>query len=187
MRVLAQRLGSGTATLYRHFDKRAVLVARVVDEVFGEVELDADALAAMGWQAASRTIAHGMFDALGRHKNVASLLVDEVPLGPNAMAVREHCLAVLLDGGFPPEAAARSYSALAGYVLGFSIQLGSHGGAGRDANAQVSAAFHGIDPSRYPATAAVADSLPVPLHEEFSFGLDLLLEGLNQLRGTQYL
>jgi AcrR family transcriptional regulator len=33
MRVLAQRLGSGTAPYYRHFGNRAALVARVVDEV----------------------------------------------------------------------------------------------------------------------------------------------------------
>ena len=183
MRALAQRLNSGTATLYRHFHNRAALVAQVVDEVFGEVELDADELAAMGWQAACRTIAHAMFDALGRHRNVALLLVEEIPLGPNAMVMRERCLATLLDGGFAPEVAARSYAAVAGHVLGFAMQIGSHGTAGRDATAQASETFHTIDPAHYPATVAVADSLPVPLREEFAFGLDLLLEGLNQLKG----
>jgi AcrR family transcriptional regulator len=185
MRTLAQRLNSGTATLYRHFDNRAALVAHVVDRVFGEVELDAGQLAAMGWQAACRAVAHGMFDALGQHKNVALLLTEEVPLGPNAMVLRERCLQVLLDGGFAPQVAARSYAALAGHVLGFAMQLGGHGGAGRDADARVSAAFHATDPARFPATAAVADSLPVPLREEFSFGLDLLLRGLSQLRDLE--
>src|SRR5689334_21438086 len=37
MRTLAQRLESGTATLYRHFGSRAQLVAHVVDAVLGEV------------------------------------------------------------------------------------------------------------------------------------------------------
>ena len=37
MRSLAQRLGSGTATLYRHFANRAELVAMVVDRMLGEV------------------------------------------------------------------------------------------------------------------------------------------------------
>lgn len=184
MRVLAQRLGSGTATLYRHFDRRATLVAHVVDEVFGEVDIDIDALAAMGWQATCRAVAHGMFDALGRHRNVALLLVEEIPLGPNAMLLREHLLAALLHGGFAPEVAARAYAALSRHVLGFALQLGGHGSAGGDSEVEASAAFHTIDPSRYPATLAVADSLPVPLREEFSFGLDLLIEGMNQLHGT---
>jgi hypothetical protein len=38
-----------------------------------------------------------------------------------------------------------------------------------------------MDPARYPATVTVAGSLPVPLEDEFSFGLDLLLSGLAQL------
>jgi AcrR family transcriptional regulator len=183
MRTLAQRLGSGTATLYRHFENRSALVAQVLDRVFAEVELDAEELAAMGWQQACRTVAHAMFDALGRHANAASLLVEQIPLGPNAMVLRERCLAILLDAGFTPRTAARSYAALAGHVLGFAMQLRADTGTGRDADAQgVSAAFHAIDPSRFPATTAVADSLPIPLREEFAFGLDLLLDGLSRLR-----
>ena len=41
MRSLAQRLESGTATLYRHFANRSELVAMVVDRMLGEVDLDA--------------------------------------------------------------------------------------------------------------------------------------------------
>ncbi len=44
MRTLAQRLNSGTATLYRHFTSRADLVAAVVDKMFGAIELDIAAL-----------------------------------------------------------------------------------------------------------------------------------------------
>lgn len=31
-------------------------------------------------------------------------------------------------------------------------------------------------------SVAVADSLPVPLEDEFAFGLDLILDGLAQVR-----
>lgn len=34
----------------------------------------------------------------------------------------------------------------------------------------------------FPATAAVADSLPVSLEEEFAFGLELLVQGLSRVR-----
>ncbi|WNM33596.1 TetR/AcrR family transcriptional regulator C-terminal domain-containing protein [Streptomyces sp. Li-HN-5-11] len=182
MRTLAQRLGSGTATLYRHFDNRAALVAHVVDRMFGVVELSGDELLAMGWQQALRTVAHTMFDALTRHRNAACLMAEHIPLGPNAMALREHCVAVLLDSGFPPRVAAYAYATLARYVLGFAVQVDGHGGAGEPDDAQVSAVFQTVDADLFPATVTVAGSMPVPIEDEFSFGLELLLGGLARLR-----
>lgn len=181
MRTLAQRLGSGTATLYRHFDNRAALVAHVVDRMFGVVELDGDELLAMGWEQALRTGAHTMFDALARHRNAARLLVEQVPMGPNAMALRERCVAVLLNNGFPPRVAAHAYATLARYVLGFAVQVNGHA-AGQPDDAQVSAVFESMDPDHFPATVAVAGSMPVPIEDEFTFGLELLLSGLSHLR-----
>ena len=102
MRTLAQALDSGTATLYRHFGSRADLIAHVVDRVFGGVELDAAKLRTMAWQEAGKTAARAMFDALRSHPNVAPLLAEDVPLGPNAMAAREGLIGILLDNGFPP-------------------------------------------------------------------------------------
>lgn len=37
----------------------------------------------------------------------------------------------------------------------------------------------------FPATAAVADSLPVSLEEEFAFGLELLVQGLSRVRDAR--
>lgn len=182
MRSLAQRLESGTATLYRHFSNRSELVSRVVDQILGEVDLDAQELAALPWQQACSTFAHHMFDALRRHGNVAPLLIEYTPMGPNALVNRERCLAILLDNGFAPAVAAHAYATLARYVLGFAIQLSTSTGEGRQRDAELSAAFHRLDPSRYPATVAVADELPVPLADEFGFGLRLIVSGLERLR-----
>jgi AcrR family transcriptional regulator len=180
MRTLAQRLDSGTATLYRHFTSRADLIAHVVDLVFGSVEIDTTELAAMTWQEATKTAAHAMFDVLRRHRNLAPLLAEDVPIGPNALATREAFIALLLDNGFPPALAARSYATLARYILGFAIQLtGTHDEAG------VSQVFHNLDPRQFPATVKVADSLPVPLEDEFAFGLELIIDGLTQALATQ--
>ncbi|MBE8475571.1 TetR/AcrR family transcriptional regulator C-terminal domain-containing protein [Streptomyces justiciae] len=182
MRTLAQRLGSGTATLYRHFDNRAALIAHVVDRMFGAVELNGDELRAMGWQQAVRTAAHTMFDALSRHQNAARLMVEQVPLGPKAMAMRERCVAVLLDNGFRPRQAAHAYATLARYVLGFAVQVNRQEGAGQSDDAQAAAVFQSVDPDLFPATLTVASEMPIPLEEEFSFGLELLVSGLERLR-----
>jgi len=181
MRSLAQRLGSGTATLYRHFANRSELVAMMVDRMLGEVDFDADAMATMPWHQVCTSFAQQMFDVLGRHGNVASLLIGHVPMGPNALARREKILAILLANGFPPVVAAHAYATLSRYVLGFAIQLA--GSAAAEHDARLAAAFHELDPARYPATLAVADDLPVPLEEEFAYGLRLIVAGLDRSHG----
>jgi AcrR family transcriptional regulator len=173
MRSLAQRLGSGTATLYRHFANRAELVAMVVDTMLGEVTFDASTT----WDDACTSFAENMFEALGRHGDVARLLIGQVPLGPNAVHQRELLLAVLLDNGFAPETAARIYATVSRYILGFAMQVAGSATAEQH-DAEVSAAFHRLDPARYPATVTVAGELPVPLATEFSFGLRLMMAGL---------
>jgi TetR/AcrR family transcriptional regulator, tetracycline repressor protein len=178
MRTLAQRLDSGTATLYRHFNSRADLITHVVDRVFGSVELDVATLITLPWQQACKAAAHTMLDALRRHQNVAPLLAGHVPVGPNALVVRERMIAFLLSNGFPPALAARSYATLARYVLGFAIQLGSTNAELDDA--RLAKIFHDLDQNQFPATIAVADSLPVPWEDEFAFGLELLVDGLTQ-------
>ena len=184
MRTLAQQLNSGTATLYRHFENRSELIAEVVDRVFGEVDFDTEELIAAGWQQACKNVAHAMFGALRRHANVSRLLIEQVPVGPNAMLQRERLIALLLGSGFPPKLAARSYATLARYVLGFAIQLtGPETGpeaADPFDHARLSRAFHGVNPEIFPATIKVADHIPVPLEDEFGFGLDLVLDGLTQ-------
>jgi AcrR family transcriptional regulator len=176
MRTLAQRLDSGTATLYRHFDNRADLIAHVVDRVFGETDLDPAVFTTMSWDHACRAVAQAAFDTLSRHRNVAPLLVEQIPMGPNAMIQRERSIAVLLEGGFAPDLAAHAYATLARYVLGFAIQLA--GATDQPDNRQLTAHFRGLDPTQFPATLAVAGSLPIPLEDEFSFGLELIINGL---------
>jgi AcrR family transcriptional regulator len=178
MRTLAQRLESGTATLYRHFANRSEMIAQVVDRVFGEVEFSAEELATMGWQRACESFAHATFEVLHCHRNVAPLLVEQAPIGHNAMAQRERLLAVLLDNGFTPPLAARSYATLARYVLGFALQLSGH----ESDHEQLSARFHKLDPQMFPATHTVANYMPVPLDEEFALGLELIIDGLAKMR-----
>lgn len=178
MRTLAQRLESGTATLYRHFANRSEVIARVVDRVFGDVEFSAEDLAAQGWQRACESFARAMLEVFRRHPNMTPLLSEHAPIGPNAMAQRERLLAVLLDNGFTPQLAARSYATVSRYVLGFAMQLGGH----EFDDAKLAGHLDTLDPQEFPATLTVADYLPVPLDEEFALGLKLIVDGLAKMR-----
>lgn len=182
MRTLAQRLNSGTATLYRHFANRSDLVAQVIDRVFGEVEYDTAENRSQSWQETCKSFARKTFNVLRRHPNVAPLLIERIPIGPNAMAGREKIIALLLDSGFEPELAARSYATVARHVLGFAIQLTAPTTAGQTDDAMASNQFDGVNPTEFPATISVADHMPVPLEDEFEFGLELIINGLTQLR-----
>lgn len=178
MRALALRLDSGTATLYRHFANRTELIAAVVDRVLGEVQLDENQLRSKGWQASCRSVAGAMFESLNQHRNVAPLLMELAPIGPNALRLRERCIAILLANGFSTKRAVLFWATLAHYVLGYAIQI-NRGDAIGENRARLSAVFHGLDPLQFPATVAAADAMPIPIEEEFSFGLDLMIKGLS--------
>lgn len=178
MRTLAQRLNSSTATLYRHFPNRAALIIDVIDRVLGEVDLDPADMDTT-WRQACRRLAQATFDALSRHRNVAPLLADHPPIGPNAMALREHWFAVMLHHGFPSPQAAYSVVMIARFALGFATQLV----APPATTAQIFAALRGADVASFPATAAVAHLLPVPLENSFALGMEMVIDGLGQLRG----
>ncbi|WP_280377170.1 TetR/AcrR family transcriptional regulator [Nocardia wallacei] len=185
MRTLAQRLDSGTAVLYRAVSGRGELVGHVVDWVFGEVDFDND-VADGNWQQACRSAAQAIFDTLGRHRGIAPLLVERVPTGPNALALRERFLAILLDSGFSPESASRAYAVLARYVLGFASQLRAQDTTADAEPARLTELYRRLDPAAYRATIAVADFLPAQtLEEEFRFGLDLIIDGLTRRRETR--
>lgn len=180
MRLLAQRLNSSTATLYRHFPNRAVLMVAVIDRLLGEIDLDAEVLRSGGWRAAMRMIAGQYFAALTRHPGVARLLTDHTPTGPHAMRLREVWLDAMLHNGFPLELAVRSGALMASYVQGFAIQLtGQRATVGVDDEVLL-AAVGRPDMADFPnLSAAISAGLaPVALEDEFTFGFELILDGL---------
>jgi AcrR family transcriptional regulator len=177
MRMLAQRLRSSTATLYRHFAGKDQILVQVVDQVLGEVPRHlADLADTSPWQERLVASADALFRTLREHPKVVSLLDDHVPLGPHALAGREAAIAIMLAGGFSPEVAARAYTAVAHYVIGFAIQLPADDTTGQEKNLRDF--YRSLDPERYPATVTSASFLPSSLDDEFRFGLHLLVDGL---------
>ncbi|WP_207620881.1 TetR/AcrR family transcriptional regulator [Streptosporangium minutum] len=177
LRALAQRLGSSTATLYRHVDNRADLVGHVVERVFSEIAVDSEALEGADMSRACEHLARSLFDAIARHPNAAPLLIETVPTGPHAMAFREVCLSTLLAHGFPPATARMLAAALGRFVIGFALQLRTDADQ-QDADKQAGDRLFHVDPAVYPAISRTADEATVPLAEEFALGLDLLLRGM---------
>ncbi len=180
LRMLADALGSGTATLYRHFASKDEILALTVDRVLGEPNLsDLGALAT--WQEALTATGHRLYDALCRHPNIVSPLMAQVPVGPSGLAQRERILRALLDRGLPADLAARAFTAVSHYVIGFTAQQHGPAAAPPTAGPQLAAFYRRLDPDEYPAIAQTSHTLTsVPLLEEFRFGLELLVGGLDR-------
>ncbi|MFI6417486.1 TetR/AcrR family transcriptional regulator [Streptomyces sp. NPDC050842] len=180
LRMLADALNSGTATLYRHFDGKDEILAYVVDRVLGEAALD-DLAARADWRDAVTVTAHRVHDTLRRHPHTLPLLTAQVPVGPHGLAQRERVLSALLAHGLPSDLAARAFTAVTHYVIGFAAQ--QYGpAAAPDDGPQLAAFYRGLDPAAYPAILQAAETLTsVSVDEEFAFGLGLLVEGLAHL------
>ena len=188
MRLLAERLGSGTATLYRHLAGKDELMVYVVDRILGEVDIhtDDDTLGSTAWQEAIAGGANAFYGVLKNHPNALPLLVTQVPVGPNALAHRERSLATLLGCGFPPNLAARAYTAVAHYVVGFALQQHTPGASVGDEAANLRKFYRALDANTYPATRAAATELTsVTPGDEFGFGLQLLLDGIERTRSAE--
>lgn len=179
MRTLAQRLGSSTATLYRHFTSKDEILVHVVDHVLGELPQRLTAIRETStWQERLLAAAEALFQMLKQHPRVVALLGNHVPLGPHGLAARETAVGILLSSGFPPDLAARAYTTVAHYVIGFASQLSGQDADSPEDNQDIHEFYRALDPDRYPATVASAPFLPRSLDEEFQFGLRLILDGL---------
>jgi AcrR family transcriptional regulator len=179
MRLLAKRLGSSTATLYRHFSGKGEIFVHVLDHVFGEIPRHLAGISAGStWQVKLTGSAEAMFRTLRQHPRVVPLFDGQIPLGPHALAGREAALGILLASGFPPEAAARAYTAVGHYIIGFAVQLGSELTSGQTDNHEIREFYGSLDPAHFPATLASAPYLPSSLDDEFCFGLQLIVDGL---------
>ncbi|MFI7505067.1 TetR/AcrR family transcriptional regulator [Streptomyces sp. NPDC049687] len=183
LRMLADALSSGTATLYRHFGSKDELLALVADRILGEVRVSSEELDGLSWREAVTVSAGAFYGTLCRHPHAISLLAAQVPVGPNGLRARERLIRLFLSHGFSVALAARAFTAIGHYVIGFAIQQHGPGAPTPEDHLGLRDYYNSLDADAYPATIAASEELTsVPPDEEFQFGLDLLLDGLERIR-----
>ena len=132
----------------------------------------------MTWDQACTSFAQRMFDAFGRHGNVAPLLIGHVPMGPHAAASPGVRAGDAARQRIFAAAAARGYATLSRYILGFAMQLA--GSAPPNRMRTCPRLFIGSIRSAIPRRSRSQTTFPVPLEDEFAFGLRLLVAGLDR-------
>jgi AcrR family transcriptional regulator len=176
MRRLAERLGTGSTTLYWHVKTKDDVLDLALDAIFAEVEIPPED--GQRWRAGVTTLINGWRAVLLRHPWSAALLSRPM-LGPNVLARSEFLYATLLEAGVAePHLTAAAYG-LSNYVIGSGLMQATW-----PANAEQdvrSAARERLQAhrERYPALAAHG---PLVVEGDwdtsFALGLDWLLDGI---------
>jgi AcrR family transcriptional regulator len=175
MRRLAADLGVGTMTLYGYFRDKRELLDAVVDVAVEDFEPPPPA---RGFRAAMVGFVEAVRAWLGRHPTVVALRGEEAIVRPAAFAVSEHAMRLLLDAGFPPAEAARAFRLLFVHVFGSSAFAPRAPGPAE--RRQLEAALLTLPEDEFPAmrTAAVGAADALGGDEQFRYGLDRILDGL---------
>ncbi|MFI7641219.1 TetR/AcrR family transcriptional regulator [Nonomuraea sp. NPDC049400] len=173
MRRLAERLDTGSTTLYWHVKSKDDVLDLALDAVFGEVGLPARPEDGSGWQAPVRELIGGWRAALLRHPWSAAIL-DRPLMGPNALERTEFLYATLAAAGFAaPKPAAYS---LSNYVMGSVVMQVTW----QERDQQDTGEFLRERADRYPALAE--HGLDHVWDVTFDEGLGYLLEGMESSR-----
>jgi AcrR family transcriptional regulator len=185
MRRLARELGVEAMSLYHHVPngKQALLDA-MVDLVFAEIELPA---AGTDWKSAMRRRAMSARAALRRHPWAIGLM--ESRRTPGSANIRHHdaVIGCLREAGFSVALTAHAYSLLDSYIYGFALQEASLPVTTPQETAEVARSIMAEFPAdAYPHLAELAvQHVLQPGYDygdEFEFGLDLILDGLERAR-----
>ncbi|HEX6678330.1 MAG TPA: TetR/AcrR family transcriptional regulator C-terminal domain-containing protein [Actinomycetes bacterium] len=186
MRKLAQELGVEAMSLYHHVANKDEILDGLVDVVFGEIDLPTGEA---GWKAAMRRRAISAREALRRHPWAIGLM--ESRSTPGSANVRHHdaVLGILRNAGFTVALAAHAYSLLDSYIYGFALQEASLPFHTPEETAEVARTIMaGFPADAYPYLTEIAvEHVLQPGYDygnEFLFGLDLILDGLDRARGA---
>jgi AcrR family transcriptional regulator len=183
MRALAQELGVVPMALYKHVANKDELLDGMVDIVFSEIELPSNEL---DWRSAMRRRAISTREALKRHSWAIGMMESRHP-GPANLRNHNAVMGCLRKAGFPFEMAVHAYSVQDAYIYGFALQekdLAFETPDSAGEAAQRRAEMIGVLDD-HPYLVEIATKLPVSGYDSaavFAWGLDLILDGLDQLR-----
>ena len=185
MRKLGQELQVEAMSLYNHVANKSDILDGIVDLVFSEIALSSDAA---GWKPAMRQRAISARDALLRHRWAISLMQSRTKPGPATLRHHNWVIGSLREAGFTIDMAAHAFSVIDGYIYGFALQQANLPIQTSEDRAEVAEYILRQRPAdEHPHLAEMIEHAMKPGYDyadEFEFGLDLILDGLERLRGA---
>jgi AcrR family transcriptional regulator len=183
MRRLADRLGTGPASLYAHVSGRDELLMLLLERTAADIVIpDPEP---ERWTEQVREVAYSMRNALLPHRDLAGAAMANIPTGEHAMLYADRLLAILLAGGVDRRHAAMVIDLLPQLVVNdvyegslFARRLEQQ----PDYFEQLHAYWSSMPADRFPHVAALAEEIGGTGEDEgeirFAFALDLFITGL---------
>src|SRR5919108_1697999 len=184
MRKLAQELGVEAMSLYRHVRNKGEIVDGMIDLVFGEIGLPP---AGVDWKRAMRQRALSAREVLARHPWAIGLMESRSTPGPATLQHHDEVIGCLREAGFSIAMASHAYSVLDSYIYGFALQQASLPFKTSNEAVEVADSIRRQFPAdAYPHLVELAVKHVLQpgydYADEFGFGLDLILDGLERAR-----
>jgi AcrR family transcriptional regulator len=186
MRKLAQELGVEAMSLYHHVANKDDILDGLVDAVFSEIDVPSGEA---GWRDAMRRRAISAREALRRHPWATGLMESRSTPGSTNLRHHDTVLGILRNAGFSIELAGHAYSLLDSYIYGFALEEATLPFQSPDEAAAVTETImRSMSPGEYPyLTEFAVEYVLKPGYSygnEFEYGLDLILDGLERARNA---
>ena len=183
MRKLAQELGVEAMSLYNHVANKDDILDGIIDVVASEIDLPP---AGTDWKTALRQTAISAHEALLRHQWAADLWMSR---GMSAPRYRygDTLLRTLREGGFSKELTYHAFHILESHVVGFTLHRQSFTFDSEKLDELAAQFLREFPADEYPDLAEHIKQHTEPRYQRqgtFSFGLELILEGLERLRDS---
>lgn len=186
MRSLANHLGVEAMSIYYHVRNKDEILDGMVDIVIGEVEVPEPG---DDWRQGQRARAISLHDMLLRHPWATPLMESRSNPGPPSLRYYDSVLGSFRNAGFSLAMAAHGFSAIDAYVYGFGLQqLSLPFEDETDIGDIADLILQAIPPGEYPhLTEMILEHALQPGYDygaEFTWGLDLILDGFERLRSN---
>ena len=182
MRSLAQALGVKPMSVYHYVANKEAILDGIVDIVFAEIELPSPG---GDWRDEMSRRAESARRALLRHPWAIGLMESRTSPGQATLRHHDAVLGCLRGAGFSLPLTAHAYALLDSYVYGFALQEASLPFDSPETISEVAGQMmEQFASGQYPHLMEMAtDHALLPGYafgDEFAFGLELILDGLEQ-------
>jgi AcrR family transcriptional regulator len=202
MRKVADELGIEPMSLYYHVANKAAMLDGVVESLVAEIEDTVERLDPLAdptdWKAALRRRILTARSVMLRHRWAPALFESRTDVGPAAMRYYDGVLGHLRQGDFPFDLAHHALHVLGSRALGFTQELFEpEDGQADEVDTAALEQMADQLPNITQMLKEIAGGDPASVHgpdfttlgycddqAEFEFALDLILDGLDRLRGT---
>jgi AcrR family transcriptional regulator len=187
MRKLADRLGVEPMSLYHHLPNKDAILDAMVDRVFAEIAAPS---ADVPWTTAVRERCDSARGAMRRHPWSVGLMETRLTPGPHTLRHHDAMLGCLRHAGFDLALAGHAFSAIDSYLYGFVMQeLALPFRTPEETAAMATVFLDHFPAAEFPHLAEFTTGHVLrpgyDFGDEFGFGLDLVLDGLERARSDQ--